>query len=94
VDDDDFDVAGFALAFETFLHRFNEALPPPSSTLRRLVVEHLGEDPVGLRSSLGANPHLAEQADFDASGQPTPSVVLGWTAFAEPSSVYLPPDDE
>ncbi len=68
----------------------------------RLTGEHLNTALVDLlehgtpvlRSSLGANPHLAEQADVDASGQPTPSVVLGWTAFAAPSSVYLPPDDE
>jgi hypothetical protein len=34
-----------ARAFEGFLRRFLEVLPPPSTTLRRVVIEHLGEDP-------------------------------------------------
>lgn len=43
--DDDFDTGRFARVFETFLHRFNEALPPASDELRGIVTRHLGQDP-------------------------------------------------
>jgi hypothetical protein len=43
--DEDFDAARFARAFQMFLDRFHDALPRRESTLRRLVLEHLGTDP-------------------------------------------------
>jgi hypothetical protein len=73
-DDDDFDPTRFAVG-----DHLNAAL-----------VDLLEHGAPVLRSSLGANPHLADQVDLDMSGQPTPTVVRGWTAFAEPSTVYLP----
>lgn len=80
---DDVDVAGFARSFEAFLERFREALPPTSSTLRRLAADHLGTDPSGLPSyteRLDASEHanlqlaldafLSEQQDWSLLGLP------------------------
>jgi hypothetical protein len=67
--DDDFDAARFARAFETFLTRYAEALPPRTSTLRQLVIDHLGEDPSGLPTfteRFHASEHANLQLAFDA----------------------------
>jgi len=69
VSDDGFDAARFARAFETFLHRFNEALPPERNELRRMVAGHLGQDPAGLPTlteRLAASEHANVQLAFDA----------------------------
>ncbi|MGH9289582.1 MAG: AAA family ATPase [Acidimicrobiales bacterium] len=68
------DFAGFARSFEVFLERFREALPPPSSTLRRRAAEHLGVDPSGLPSyteRLDPSEHANLQLALDSllSGQ-------------------------
>lgn len=68
-DNDDFDAARFARAFDTFLNRFRELLPERSSTLRRLVTGHLGEDPAGLPTfteRLAASDHANLQLAIDA----------------------------
>jgi cell division protease FtsH len=71
-----------------------EGIRLTGDNLHAALVDLLDHSAPVLRSSLGANPLLAAQADVDVSGQPTPTVVRGWTAFAEPSTVYFPPDDE
>ncbi len=84
---EDVDVAGFARSFETFLERFREALPPPSSTLRRLAEEHLGVDPSGLPSyteRLDPSEHANLQLAFDAllSGRDD------WTLLGLPAELH------
>ena len=48
--ENDFDAARFARSFESFLERFRDVLPDRTTTLRRLVTDHLGVDPAGLPS--------------------------------------------
>ena len=48
---DDLDAARFATAFQTFLERWNEALPATGTGLAALVAEHLGADPSHLPTS-------------------------------------------
>ena len=67
--DDDFDTGRFARAFEAFLRRFNEALPPSNDELRRVVTSHLGQDPGGLPTLAERFPvseHPNVQLAFDA----------------------------
>ncbi len=72
---DDLDPARFARAFETFLNRFNEALPERTGTLRRLVTEHLGRDPSEL-PTLTERFHVSEHANL----------VNGWFAYSSGTS--------
>jgi hypothetical protein len=84
--DDDFDPARFARAFETFLHRFNEALPPSSSTLRRLVIDHLGEDPVGL-PTLTERFHVTEHANLQLAMDALLADAAGWRLLGLPGEL-------
>lgn len=84
---DEVDVAGFARSFEAFLERFREALPPRSSTLRRLATDHLGVDPSGLPSfteRLDASEHANLQLALDAflSSQ------NGWSLLGLPAELH------
>lgn len=81
------DVAGFARSFEAFLERFREALPPQSSTLRRLAGDHLGVDPSELPSyteRLDPSEHANLQLALDAllAGQE------GWSLLGLPAELH------
>jgi hypothetical protein len=68
-DNDDFDAARFARAFDTFLNRFRELLPERSSILRRMVTDHLAEDPATLPTfteRLHVSDHANLQLAIDA----------------------------
>jgi len=84
--DDDFDPAQFARAFQTFLNRFHEALPPSSGTLRRLVIEHLGEDPVEL-PTLTERFHVSEHANLQLAMDALVADVAGWRLLGLPGEL-------
>lgn len=84
---DEVDIAGFARSFEAFLDRFREALPPPSSTLRHLVADHLGVDPSGLPSyteRLDPSEHANLQLALDALLSP----LSGWSLIGLPAELH------
>ena len=55
--------------------------------LETALADLLDHSPPVLRSSLGANPHLAETAPLESSAVPAPGTVSGWVAFGTSSAV-------
>jgi hypothetical protein len=75
-----FDEVEFARAFERFLHRFNELIPPGGTGMREAVMAHLGADPAGLSS-------FTER--FDASEHANLQLALDRVASESPASRLL-----
>jgi hypothetical protein len=86
VNDDEFDPARFARAFETFLERFRESLPPSGGTLRRLVTEHLGRDPAEL-PVFTARFHISEQANLQLAVDALMADAPGWRLLGLPGEL-------
>ena len=84
--DDGFDVARFAREFESFLNRFREALPPQNGTLRRLVIEHLGEDPSEL-PTFTESLHVSEHANLQLAFDALLADATGWRLFGLPGEL-------
>ena len=84
--DDDFDAARFAQAFARFLDRFREALPPPRNTLRRLVTEHLGEDPSEL-PTYTEQFHVSEHANLQLALDALLGDVSEWRLLGLPAEL-------
>ncbi len=84
--DDDFDAARFARAFERFLNRFHEALPPRAGTLRHLVVDHLGADPVDL-PTYTERLHVSEHANLQLAIDALLDEVAGWRLLGLPGEL-------
>ncbi len=84
--DDDFDAGRFADAFQTFLTRFVEALPPQSGTLRRLAIEHLGEDPSEL-PTFTQRFHTSEHANLQLAFDSLVADVPEWHLFGLPAEL-------
>jgi hypothetical protein len=84
--DDDFDAARFARAFETFLARYVEALPPQTSTLRQLVIEHLGVDPSEL-PTLTERFHASEHANLQLAFDALVADVPEWRLLGLPAEL-------
>lgn len=83
----DVDAARFARAFEDFLERFREVLPDRTTTLRRLVSDHLGVDPAGLPSfteRFDTSEHANLQLAIDALLVDAP----GWTLLGLPAELH------
>jgi hypothetical protein len=85
-DDDDFDPTRFARAFETFLNRFNEALPAHNGSLRRLVIEHLGDDPAEL-PTFTERFHVSEHANLQLAVDALLADVGGWRLVGLPGEL-------
>ncbi len=85
--DDDFEAARFARAFQTFLDRFNDALPPRESTLRRLVLEHLGTDPSEL-PTYTERFHLSEHANLQLALDALLADTANWTLLGLPAELH------
>jgi hypothetical protein len=84
--DDDFDAARFARAFESFLNRFREALPPQSATLRRVVIEHLGQDPSEL-PTFTERFSVSEHANLQLAVDALLGDVTGWRLLGLPGEL-------
>ena len=81
------DAVQFAKAFGDFLDTFQDALPPPSSTLHGLIAAHLGHDP-------GGSPCFTER--FHVSEHPNVQLAMnallerhpGWDLLGLPSELH------
>jgi ATPase family associated with various cellular activities (AAA) len=87
VTDDDLEPARFARAFATFLERYVEALPPRSDTLRRLVIEHLGEDPADL-PTFTERFHVSEHANLQLAIDALLADVGRWRLLGLPGELH------
>jgi ATPase family associated with various cellular activities (AAA) len=86
VNDDEFDPARFARAFERFLDRFHDALPARSNTLRRLVIEHLGRDPSEL-PTFTERFRVSDQANLQLAFDAYLADVAGWRLLGLPGEL-------
>src|SRR4029453_15262960 len=86
VNDEEFDPGRLARAFETFLERFREPLPPSGGTLRRLVTEHLGRDPAEL-PVFTARFHASEQANLQLALDALVAESPGWRLLGLPAEL-------
>jgi SpoVK/Ycf46/Vps4 family AAA+-type ATPase len=83
------------------LHAINSSEARDDAHLRLRTIDLLAalDDLLGhsapvLRSSLGANPHIAQNVELETWEQATPHAVGGWTAFARWSNSFADDDDE
>ena len=84
--DGELDPARFAAAFQRFLERFNDAVPPRSSKLRDLVAEHLGADPAGL-PAFTERLHTSEHANLQLAMDALLAGVGEWRLLGLPTEV-------